>query len=317
MTLIPASHNSPSRDGLASRFPLDNSLDVLRAIDDAIATLDQHPWIVAHRGDWRTAPENSIEAALGAFALGADMVEIDAQSIADGSLVVIHDDTLDRTTSLSGLVRDMTPAMLASARLRASDGLNGAALTTTALPTLPQMLEALRGKGLINIDTKMRDDLDAACATVIAMGMTDQVLMKMIVTHDDDGSEFLDRAWFGKVAFMPVILDAPKGALVSCVTRIVDRLRAPMVEIQFRDLDELRHLSGLLASRSVGIWTNTLDPVHSLDLSDSRALTDPAAVWGHLLDCGVAALQTDQTAALAAFLGRGGAHHAAGRQNRG
>lgn len=296
---------------------MDNSPYAYRAIDDAIATLDRHPWIVAHRGDWRTAPENSIEAALGAFALGADMVEIDAQSIADGSLVVIHDDTLERTTSLSGLVRDMTPAMLASARLRASDGLNGADLTNTAMPSLPQMLEALRGKGLINIDTKIRDDLDAACATVIDMGMTDQVLMKMIVAHDDDGSEFLDRKWFGKVAFMPVILDAPKGALVSSVTRIIERLRAPMVEIQFRDLDELQHLSGLLASRSVGLWTNTLDPVHSLDLSDSRALTDPAAVWGHLLDCGVGALQTDQTAALAEFLGRGVARSAEHHRHQG
>lgn len=284
---------------------MDKSHSSFRAIDDAIASLNRHPWIVAHRGDWRSAPENSIEAALGAFALGADMVEIDAQSIADGSLVVIHDDTLDRTTSLSGMVRDMTPAMLGAARLRASDGLNGAALTNTPLPSLPQMLEALRGKGLINIDTKNPEDLDAACATVIAMGMTDQVLMKMIVSYKDDGAEFLGRDWFGKVAFMPVILDAPKGALVSCVTRIVERLKAPMVEIQFRDLDELQQLSGLLAAQSVGIWTNTLDPVHSLDLSDSRALSDPAAVWGRLLDCGVGALQTDQTAGLAKFLERG------------
>lgn len=175
-----------------------------------------------------------------------------------------------------------------------------------ALPRLPQMLEALRGKGMINIDTKMREDLDAACATVIEMGMTDQVLMKMIVSHDDDGSEFLGRDWFGKVAFMPVILDAPKGAPVASVTRIVERLCAPMVEIQFRDLEELRQLSGVLSRRNVGIWTNTLDPVHSLDLSDSRALANPAAVWGHLLECGIGALQTDQSEALAHFLNRTG-----------
>lgn len=292
----------PSDAGL----PLNTFAAPTRSVIDAIAALETHPWIVAHRGDWRLAPENSIEAALGAFALGADMVEIDAQSIADGSLVVIHDDTLDRTTTLSGLVRDMTPTMLASARLRASDGLNGAALTDAPLPRLPQMLEALRGKGMINIDTKMREDLDAACATVIEMGMTDQVLMKMIVSHDDDGSEFLGRDWFGKVAFMPVILDAPKGALVASVTRIVERLRAPMVEIQFRDLEELLQLSGVLSRHNVGIWTNTLDPVHSLDLSDSRALANPAAVWGHLLDCGIGALQTDQSEALAHFLNRTG-----------
>lgn len=276
----------------------------IRPITEAMASLHSHPWIVAHRGDWRQAPENSVEAALLAFAQGADMVEIDAQSISDGTLVVIHDDTLDRTTTLRGAVRDLAPAELAKGRLRSSDGLAGAAVTDTPIPRLTDMLEALRGKGLINIDTKVRDDLDAACATVIDMGMTDQVLMKMIVTHDDDGSEFLDRPWFGKVPFMPVILDAPAGTLVPSVSRIVMRLRSPMVEIMFRELQELKDLSSILRPKGVGIWTNTLDPVHSLDLCDSRALQDPAGVWRHLLDCGVGALQTDQCSALARFLRR-------------
>ena len=286
---------------------MDTRAPLLRPITQAIAALDHHPWIVAHRGDWREAPENSIDAALRAFRVGADMVEIDAQSIADGTLVVIHDDTLDRTTTLQGPVAALSPRDLAVARLRASDGMGDAPVTDKVLPRLAEMLEALRGVGLLNIDTKVRSDLDAACATVIDMGMADQVLMKMIVPHDDDGAEFLDRPWFGRVAFMPVIMDAPRGALVSSVTRIADRLRAPLVEIQFRDIAELRDLSARLAPQGIGIWTNTLDPVHSLDLSDSRALADPAAVWGHLLTCGVGALQTDQTKHLAQFLGRSAA----------
>lgn len=275
-----------------------------RPITEAMAALPSHPWIVAHRGDWRLAPENSVEAALLAFAQGADMVEIDAQSISNGTLVVIHDNTLDRTTTLSGAVRDLAPADLGKGRLRASDGLAGATVTDTPIPHLTDLLEALRGKGLINIDTKVRDDLDAACATVIDMGMTDQVLMKMIVSHDDDGSEFLDRPWFGKVPFMPVVLDAPAGALVPAVARIVQRLQSPMVEIQFRDIKELLDLSATLRPKGIGIWTNTLDPVHSLDLSDSRALQDPVGVWKHLMDCGVDAIQTDQCGALAKFMQR-------------
>jgi len=283
---------------------LDKSATRIRPITEAIANLPQHPWIVAHRGDWRLAPENSVEAALLAFAQGADMVEIDAQSIADGTLVVIHDDTLDRTTTLSGLVRDLSSDALEKGRLRESDGLGSALVTETPIPRLTEMLEALRGNGLINIDTKVRSDLDAACAMVIDMGMTDQVLMKMIVSHDDDGSEFLGRPWFGKVPFMPVVLDAPLGTLVSAVSRIVLRLHSSMVEIQFRDIQELLELSLTLRPKGVGIWTNTLDPVHSLDLSDSRALQDPAAVWQHLMDCGVDAIQTDQCGALAKFMQR-------------
>lgn len=283
---------------------MDKAPTTARSIHDAIAMLNTHPWIVAHRGDWRHLPENAVEAAEHAFALGADMVEIDAQCMSTGALVVIHDETLDRTTNLRGAVRDLTPQALATARLRASDGLGDAPLTDIALPGLEQLLERLRGKGLINIDTKIPADLDAACNLAIDMGMADQVLMKMIVAPDEDGSDFLNRSWFGKVAFMPVILDAPKGALVQVVTRIVQTLGSPMVEIQFRDLDELCALSDVLAPRGVGIWTNTLDPVHSLDLSDSRALGDPAAVWGVLREYGVGAIQTDQTEALAQFLGR-------------
>lgn len=270
----------------------------------AIAQLNAHPWIVAHRGDWRILPENSIEAAQRAFALGADMVEIDAQCIADGTLAVIHDETLDRTTNMTGLVRDLTPRALRGAKLRASDGLGSAQMTEIALPRLDEMLEALRGQGMINIDTKNPAELDAACAVVLDLGMAEQVLMKMIVPAGADGSEFLTRPWFGKLPFMPVVLDAPKGALVAVITRIAQRTQSPLVEIQFRDLDELRALADVLIPQGVGIWTNTLDPVHSLDLSDSRALTDAAGVWGLLRDCGVGALQTDQAAALAQFWGR-------------
>ena len=273
-------------------------------VTQAIAQLNDHPWIVAHRGDWRILPENSIEAAERAFALGADMVEIDAQCIADGSLAVIHDETLDRTTNLTGFVRDLTPEALKGAKLRASDGLGAAQMTDISLPRLGDMLDALRGQGMINVDTKNPAELDAACAVVLDLGMADQVLMKMIVPAGADGSEFLTRPWFGKLPFMPVVLDAPKGALVDVITRIALRTRSPLVEIQFRDLDELRALAKILRPQGVGIWTNTLDPVHSLDLSDSRALHDAAGVWGLLRDCGVGALQTDQAAALAQFWGR-------------
>lgn len=290
---------------LQTGFQLTMCSSRIRSIDEAIRTLDDHPWIVAHRGDWRQHPENSVQAAISAFDLGADMVEIDAQSIADGTLVVIHDDTLDRTTTLAGTVRDLTPQALGGAKLRASDGLKDASVTNIALPRLDQMLSALRGVGLINIDTKVPADLDAACNLVIDMEMSDQVLMKMTVAHDDDGAEFLDRPWFGKVPFMPVILDAPKEGLIQAVTRIATMTRAPMVEIQFQDLSELTALADILRAQRIGIWTNTLDPVHSLDLSDSRALCDPDAVWGTLFGAGIGALQTDQTAALARYLGRG------------
>src|SRR6478735_6344991 len=54
--------------------------------------------VVAHRGVWNVAPENSLSAIEAAIHAGADIVEIDVRRSADGVFFVIHDDTLDRTT---------------------------------------------------------------------------------------------------------------------------------------------------------------------------------------------------------------------------
>ena len=270
-------------------------------ISQALRTLPTRPWIIAHRGDWRSLPENSLAAILSAYDLGADMVEIDVQSIADGTLIVIHDDELDRTTNVSGQVQDLSAGDLADIRLKARDGGEANPATDLPLPRLAEVLEAVRGKGLINIDTKHRRDLDSACALVLSMNMQNQVLMKMIVREDDDGSDFISRSWFGKVPFMPVILDAPKGGLRKRVTQIAKTTSAPIVEILFEDEGELSQLSSELGTMNVGIWTNTLDPVHSLHFSDSRALKDPEGVWGRLHQLGVRAFQTDHPRDLDVF----------------
>ncbi|MFJ6108463.1 glycerophosphodiester phosphodiesterase [Pseudarthrobacter sp. NPDC092401] len=67
----------------------------------------ERPLLVAHRGDQYGAPENTMAAFRQATALGADVIELDVQLSRDGVPVVIHDDTLDRTTNGSGAVRCM------------------------------------------------------------------------------------------------------------------------------------------------------------------------------------------------------------------
>lgn len=271
------------------------------SLSAALARLRTHPLIVAHRGDWRSLPENSVAAMLSARDIGADMVEIDTQTIADGTLVVIHDDTLDRTTGATGAVADLPPEALAGLRLRAGAGGDGAPLTDHALPTLEQMLDALRKKVLVNIDTKHARDLDAVAALVLSMRMQDQVVLKMSVTRP---GEYSDAPWYGKVAFMPLCMGLPKGALVETILPIAQAARAPLVEMDFQDLAEVVALDAALRPLGTGLWVNTLDPVHSLDLNDSRAVQDPSSVWDVLLDAGVRAIQTDRSEALARHLAR-------------
>ncbi|MEL6169934.1 MAG: glycerophosphodiester phosphodiesterase family protein [Pseudomonadota bacterium] len=64
--------------------------------------------VVAHRGAKTIAPENTCVGAEAAFAAGADIVELDVRTTADGVLVAMHDAELDRTTNGSGLVADWT-----------------------------------------------------------------------------------------------------------------------------------------------------------------------------------------------------------------
>ena len=65
-------------------------------------------FVVAHRGDWRHAPENSIAAIKSAISIGADMVEIDIQKTKDGDFVLMHDNSIDRTTNGKGYVSNYT-----------------------------------------------------------------------------------------------------------------------------------------------------------------------------------------------------------------
>jgi glycerophosphoryl diester phosphodiesterase len=72
-----------------------------------LLALTDHP-VVGHRGNAAHAPENTMESFRQAVAVGADALELDVHLTGDGAVVVIHDPTLDRTTSGSGRVDRMT-----------------------------------------------------------------------------------------------------------------------------------------------------------------------------------------------------------------
>ncbi len=69
---------------------------------------------LAHRGDWRVAPENSLDAMRAALAIPAcDGLEFDVQASSDGIAVLLHDDTLDRVQGVAALCRDLPATLLA------------------------------------------------------------------------------------------------------------------------------------------------------------------------------------------------------------
>jgi glycerophosphoryl diester phosphodiesterase len=96
--------------------------------------------IAAHRGGALLWPENSLQAFRGALALGVDLLELDVHLTSGGEVVVIHDATLERTTTGTGPVAATAAADLARVRLRARDG----TATDEPVPTLAQVLDVLR-----------------------------------------------------------------------------------------------------------------------------------------------------------------------------
>jgi glycerophosphoryl diester phosphodiesterase len=93
--------------------------------------------VAAHRGGAALWPENSLLAFRSALALGVDALELDLHLTADGEVVVLHDPTLDRTSTGGGPVRDVKLADLAAVRLKTRDG----ALTGERVPTFAQVLD--------------------------------------------------------------------------------------------------------------------------------------------------------------------------------
>lgn len=105
----------------------------------------------AHRGASAYAPENTLPAFELALSQRADGVEFDVQLSKDGVVVVIHDETLDRTTDGTGRVADHT-----AAELRKLDARNGRTdHGPTLVPTLDEVLALLAPSNLrINIELK-------------------------------------------------------------------------------------------------------------------------------------------------------------------
>jgi glycerophosphoryl diester phosphodiesterase len=107
---------------------------------------------IAHRGASGTSPENTLAAFRAAIVAGAEMCELDVQPTADHALVVIHDDTVDRTSDGQGAVKEMTLAELK--RLDAGVRFGGAAGSSEPIPTLDEVFAATAGHCALNIELK-------------------------------------------------------------------------------------------------------------------------------------------------------------------
>jgi len=126
------------------------------------------PMIFAHRGSSAYAPENTLAAFELALRQGADGIELDAKLSGDGQVMVIHDQTVDRTTPQSGRVSDFT-----AAELRQMDAGShfDIAFSGEPIPTLDEVLKAVGQLTITNIELKnyasVTDNLPEKVASLV------------------------------------------------------------------------------------------------------------------------------------------------------
>jgi glycerophosphoryl diester phosphodiesterase len=117
------------------------------------ATLGKRPgpYVIGHRGAAGYAPENTMLSFERGLALRADMIELDIHPTSDGHLVVIHDPTLDRTTSGSGFVARHT---LEQIRQLDAGSWFDASFRDARVPTLDEVLAWAKGRTKVAIEIK-------------------------------------------------------------------------------------------------------------------------------------------------------------------
>lgn len=133
----------------------------------------ERPQIVAHRAGALFAPENTVAALEQAIADGADQAEIDVQQLRDGTLVVLHDATFQRTTGQALAVSDASWDMV---RTLDAGAFFSAAYTGEPVATLEDMLRAAKGRIRLMIELKGADDglRQAVLAQIRQYGMEAQ-----------------------------------------------------------------------------------------------------------------------------------------------
>jgi glycerophosphoryl diester phosphodiesterase len=118
--------------------------------------------VIGHRGNPTVAPENTVASVAAAFAIGCDLAEVDVRLSLDGVPIIMHDETVDRTTNGHGAVADLTLSQL---KTLDAGSWKDRRFAGERIPTLAEVLQAAEGRGRLLLDVPV-DDMGASIAQV-------------------------------------------------------------------------------------------------------------------------------------------------------
>lgn len=256
--------------------------------------------VVAHRGDWRNSPENSLQAIQNCINIGVDMVEIDIRQTKDGHLVLMHDKTINRTTNGKGHVKDFTLDSLKTFQL--IDGLG--VPTAHKIPTLEEALLLAKDKILVNLD-KSYTIFDECYKIIKKTNTLDQVIIKGVKTRTQVETGF--KKYLDDVYFMPIVrLNSPDARI------IVDDYLGNRIPIAFeftvpQDTFKMIDYFDDIRAQGASVWVNALWEHHNAGHDDEKAALDPS-VYDWFIENNVDIIQTDRPQLLIEYLKKKGLH---------
>ncbi|HKJ41306.1 MAG TPA: glycerophosphodiester phosphodiesterase family protein [Sunxiuqinia sp.] len=265
------------------------------------AKSNNYVFVTAHRGDWRNAPENSIQALKNCIAMGIDVVETDVHLTKDSVLVIMHDNTIDRTTTGTGKVSDYTYDELEKFFLKAGQG----HATYQHIPSFEDFMLAAKGNILVNVD-KGWDCLDKVVAVLKKTGTLQQALIKGIHPYDEVRRDY--GSLIDEIQYIPIVSGETPN-MSSYVDDFIQNSKPAAFEVIFKTNDSpVDSQLQKMKQQGVPIWINSLWDDLCAGHDDELALSDPDANWGWILKKGATFIQTDRPKLMLNYLRKKGLH---------
>ncbi len=229
--------------------------------------------VIAHRGEHRAHPENTLPAFQAAIDAGADFIEADVRTTADGHLVVMHDATVDRTTGGSGGVRRLTLEQIQAldAGAKFEPGFVG-----TRVPTFGEVLALAHGRTGVYVDAK-----DIGPSDLIA-ALTNAGMLESAVIYG--GAGYLKRVH----ALYPSLRVMPEAGTADALAKLIPELKLRVAAFDAVDFQD--SIIAVARSAQIAIYVDRLGPA------------DNPSGWQDAVDRGAAGIQTDRPAELIAYL---------------
>ncbi|MGJ7440044.1 glycerophosphodiester phosphodiesterase family protein [Aquipuribacter sp. MA13-6] len=239
------------------------------------------PAVVAHRGYSSVAPENTLTAIEQGIRSGAEYVEIDAHTTADGVPVLMHDQRVDRTTDGTGDVAGLSTEYLAG--LDAGSWF-APAFVGEPVPTLAQALDAVRGSGsTLLLEVKGPEtaaQVEAMLALVRERDMVDEVLLQSFDTNV---------LTYARAADADIALGLLRGALDP----------DPVATARQYDVVAYNPSAGALAARP-----GAVEALNEAGVAVMPYTVNTPAQWATLVGLGVDGIITDRPGALVGWSSR-------------